>query len=558
MALIKCSECGHDVSDKASACPNCGFPFTESIPSQDTVIEESKGKHRTILWPVIVLLLCLLAAGGYYVYTRMSKKENVQIEEKPAVADDKDSVVVLSAAFIKAIEKYDQFSIFSEGRAAVCDGNKWGYINTKGEEVIPATIDAYCVGRFSEGLAFVAHGNNNADFSIIERTGKTVFQGSGFYFDSEFPHSEDMPYYLKGQIFVPMTTAELFNIYDKEGNIIDTADFEEKDSYYRKNVVDKYTVFDSSGEGGQGQRKYGIKDSGGNVVVPAKYNGISGICKDDGTQIAYVSNGVALVDLIEIDEDYFTNNYKYSKSEHHYGYADLKGNDTFSRTLKERSKNAEMNAYSELAKQKAEEERLQKEGPEWLQGAWRMELYDDYGNGIGYMYEVFDHGTSKSYIENSLVSERQYTVVGNRVSYDKGYYELDHERHFLISANGKGFKKVSDNTSYIPSSSGSNSSGRSYDDDDSGSRSYRFSSADDVIGWLSDKTFYNGSRRLRIRPDGVWLNDYCATFAPRVERYESWKALIRASTATGQRLSFLVNPIDGEITDEAGDVFRLR
>lgn len=27
MALIKCSECGHDVSDKATSCPNCGCPI---------------------------------------------------------------------------------------------------------------------------------------------------------------------------------------------------------------------------------------------------------------------------------------------------------------------------------------------------------------------------------------------------------------------------------------------------------------------------------------------------------------------------------------------------
>ncbi|WP_249303408.1 zinc-ribbon domain-containing protein [Qiania dongpingensis] len=27
MALIKCPECGKEVSDKAAACPNCGFPL---------------------------------------------------------------------------------------------------------------------------------------------------------------------------------------------------------------------------------------------------------------------------------------------------------------------------------------------------------------------------------------------------------------------------------------------------------------------------------------------------------------------------------------------------
>ena len=27
MALIKCPECGKDVSDKSISCPNCGYPI---------------------------------------------------------------------------------------------------------------------------------------------------------------------------------------------------------------------------------------------------------------------------------------------------------------------------------------------------------------------------------------------------------------------------------------------------------------------------------------------------------------------------------------------------
>lgn len=30
MALVACPECGHNVSDKALACPSCGFPRGES------------------------------------------------------------------------------------------------------------------------------------------------------------------------------------------------------------------------------------------------------------------------------------------------------------------------------------------------------------------------------------------------------------------------------------------------------------------------------------------------------------------------------------------------
>lgn len=33
MALIKCPECGKEISDKASACPNCGCPLSEIVKS---------------------------------------------------------------------------------------------------------------------------------------------------------------------------------------------------------------------------------------------------------------------------------------------------------------------------------------------------------------------------------------------------------------------------------------------------------------------------------------------------------------------------------------------
>lgn len=35
MALIKCPECGKDISDRAAACPNCGCPINDvSTPSK--------------------------------------------------------------------------------------------------------------------------------------------------------------------------------------------------------------------------------------------------------------------------------------------------------------------------------------------------------------------------------------------------------------------------------------------------------------------------------------------------------------------------------------------
>ena len=143
MALIKCKECGHEVSDRATACPNCGCPIDNVGKIQEEIIDAEPKKKKGWIWALIVVLLCLIGGGGYYAYSHLVNKNNAE------------DIVELTPNCIKAIEKYDQLGLFSEGLAAACKGEKWGYINTKGEEVIPTTFEAQCVGRFSEGLAFV-------------------------------------------------------------------------------------------------------------------------------------------------------------------------------------------------------------------------------------------------------------------------------------------------------------------------------------------------------------------------------------------------------------------
>lgn len=51
MALIKCPECGADVSDKAMSCPKCGYPINkiEIETEDDRVIIRGKNKGRTFL-----------------------------------------------------------------------------------------------------------------------------------------------------------------------------------------------------------------------------------------------------------------------------------------------------------------------------------------------------------------------------------------------------------------------------------------------------------------------------------------------------------------------------
>lgn len=48
MALIKCPECGKEVSDKATKCPNCGMPFDEITLPQNEHINDNQEDEESI------------------------------------------------------------------------------------------------------------------------------------------------------------------------------------------------------------------------------------------------------------------------------------------------------------------------------------------------------------------------------------------------------------------------------------------------------------------------------------------------------------------------------
>lgn len=45
MVLIKCEECGKEISDKADKCPNCGFPVAEGTPDLRETISPDRIMH---------------------------------------------------------------------------------------------------------------------------------------------------------------------------------------------------------------------------------------------------------------------------------------------------------------------------------------------------------------------------------------------------------------------------------------------------------------------------------------------------------------------------------
>lgn len=63
MALIKCSECGKEISDKAKACPNCGFPMAENKEPQEVEMVNYEKANTNMLKKVVGIILFLIGLG---------------------------------------------------------------------------------------------------------------------------------------------------------------------------------------------------------------------------------------------------------------------------------------------------------------------------------------------------------------------------------------------------------------------------------------------------------------------------------------------------------------
>lgn len=82
MALMKCPECGHDVSDKAEKCQNCGCPVSVNLPNpkpnlSEREIEEAANKNfKKGMKTVIIIILCLVILVSACEIVKAKKRNN--------------------------------------------------------------------------------------------------------------------------------------------------------------------------------------------------------------------------------------------------------------------------------------------------------------------------------------------------------------------------------------------------------------------------------------------------------------------------------------------------
>lgn len=144
MALIECTECRKEISDKAPTCPSCGAPVATR-----TAAEQPKVKRKThpVTWLVLVVGI---AGAAWYTHTREYKEQSlqpipVQVEHRPALmgpgmvlrvnnTSDKPLVtlVTLSNSTTRQ-EKSFRLDIPAKGSAEV--GHREGWVLATGDHV---------------------------------------------------------------------------------------------------------------------------------------------------------------------------------------------------------------------------------------------------------------------------------------------------------------------------------------------------------------------------------------------------------------------------------------
>lgn len=96
MALIKCPECGKEISDTVDVCPNCGFSI------------KKKGYNKKIF---IIAAIVVFGGGGFIFANRVSPAEQAQINNVYSVISEIGSIDTTSGEKIENAERqYDALS----------------------------------------------------------------------------------------------------------------------------------------------------------------------------------------------------------------------------------------------------------------------------------------------------------------------------------------------------------------------------------------------------------------------------------------------------------------
>jgi len=127
VGLVKCEDCGREVSDRAAACPHCGCPTSKRRPSEATVTPSasqqpthpSQSKKRLLLLGVLGAISVSIAVTALVVHYQAASKEAEIHAKQQAEQDARD--LAAAQARDKAAAESEAAKLAFEDRRENCD-----------------------------------------------------------------------------------------------------------------------------------------------------------------------------------------------------------------------------------------------------------------------------------------------------------------------------------------------------------------------------------------------------------------------------------------------------
>lgn len=302
-------------------------------------------------------------------------------------------VVNTSGEELFSIPEADKVSMFSEGMCLFSvvteNGDRYGFVNKKGEVVIPATLGG--AGPFKEGLAPARKAEDNSKWGFIDKAGKWVID----------PVYDAVDCFSEGLAMVYSGDSDLYGYINRQGKL--ALPFQFKISGPFQEGLACAGTIDSPGE-------YGYINKKGQFVIPPRFR----LEEDD--QVEWVlrwgrsfSNGLALTAL----------------SDDFYGYVDRKGQTVISGLIGAPF----MGPVTPAARAVGEKMGLINKSGEFIvvpEYDWVL-LWDSYGSVWGDAYADLEYEAKSNYVDMSWL-ETGGVWANNPWGYsDGGALEFDME-----------------------------------------------------------------------------------------------------------------------------------
>lgn len=198
MALIKCPECGREISDKSESCPGCGCPSSEYIvyasnsiekSKDDSLLDEVKRIHRIYPKEKVKAIKALREYSG------LGLKEAKEIIDKEYSGEDVENLIriVRSESNYKNYKKEEQENqtqttsqdtyrkggFFTKVKCPRCSSIEFQVIDTKkkfsfGKSLVGNTVGGLAFGQLGAvvGAATGIHGKNGKTKLVCNHCGK--------------------------------------------------------------------------------------------------------------------------------------------------------------------------------------------------------------------------------------------------------------------------------------------------------------------------------------------------------------------------------------------------